>query len=160
MRALPANAAAWVRVASATRDNHFAAWGDDVLVNVDSSKLATALPGMQYVKISGQQHLPLSVIVCLLGRLGWVEDDRLHIDLASGLSAATLASVEDWAVADSRLDWTPTSDTSFLQRVLSLAAELSAAGTLPAALKVTTDSFVPFEGHNDSAGGPDWTDSW
>ena len=31
---------------------------------------------------------------------------------------------------------------------------------LPAELKVTADSFVPFIGHGDSAGGPDWTDSW
>ena len=81
VRALPANAAAWMRVASATRDNHYTAWGNDVLVNVDSSKLATALPGMQYVKISGQKHLPLSAIVHLLGRLGWVNDPRLQIDL-------------------------------------------------------------------------------
>ena len=160
VRALPANAAAWGRVAPATRDGHYAAWGDDVLVNVDSSKLTAALPGLQYVKISGQQHLPLNVIVYLLGRLGWVGDPRLQIDLACGLSAATLASFEDWAVTDGRLDWSPTSETTFLQRVLSLAAELRAAGALPAALQVTVDSFVPFEGHDDSAGGPDWTDSW
>ena len=160
VRALPANAAAWGRVTPATRDGHYAAWGDDVLVNVDSSKLTAALPGLQYVKISGQQHLPLNVIVYLLGRLGWVGDPRLQIDLACGLSAATLASFEDWAVTDGRLDWSPTSETTFLQRVLSLAAELRAAGALPAALQVTVDSFVPFEGHDDSAGGPDWTDSW
>ena len=160
VRALPANAAAWGRVTPATRDGHYAAWGDDVLVNVDSSKLTAALPGLQYVKISGQQHLPLNVIVYLLGRLGWVEDYRLQVDLASGLSAATLASFEEWAVTDGRLDWTPTSETAFLQRVLSLAAELGAAGALPAALKVTADSFVPFEGHVDSANGPDWAVSW
>ena len=160
VRALPANAAAWMRVASATRDSHYTAWGDDVLVNVDASKLTAALPGLQYVKISGQQHLPLNVIVYLLGRLGWVGDPRLQIDLACGLSAATLASFEDWAVTDGRLDWSPTSESTFLQRVLSLAAELRAAGALPAALQVTADSFVPFEGHDDSAGGPDWTDSW
>ena len=160
VRTLPANAAAWGRVTPATRDGHYAAWGDDVLVNVDSSKLTAALPGLQYVKISGQQHLPLNVIVYLLGRLGWVGDPRLQIDLACGLSAATLASFEDWAVTDGRLDWSPTSETTFLQHVLSLAAELRAAGALPAALQVTADSFVPFEGHDDSAGGPDWTDSW
>ena len=114
VRALPVNAAAWARVAVATRDNHYLAWGDGVLVNVHSSKLVTAVPGMQYVKISGQQRLPLNVIVYLLGRLGWVEDNRLQIDLASGLSAATLASFEAWAVADSRLDWAPTSETAFL----------------------------------------------
>ena len=108
VRALPANAAAWVRVASATRDSHYTAWGDDVLVDVHASKLVTALPKMQYVAISGRQHLPLNVIVYLLGRLGWVEDNRLHVDLASGLSAATLASFEEWAVTDGRLDWTPT----------------------------------------------------
>ena len=160
VRALPANAAAWARVAPATRESHYTAWGDDVLVDVHASKLVTALPNMQYVTISGQQHLPLNVIVYLLGRLGWVEDYRLQVDLASGLSAATLASFEEWAVTDGRLDWTPTSETAFLQRVLSLAAELRAAGALPAALKVTADSFVPFEGHDDSAGGPDWSDSW
>ena len=159
MRALPANAAAWSRAAVATRDNHCEAWGDDVLVNVRSFKLVTALPEMQYVEISGQ-HLPLNVIVYLLGWLGWVEDNRLRIDLTSGLSAATLTSFEAWAVADGRLDWAPTSETAFLQRVLTLAAELNAAGALPAALKVTADSFVPFEGHGDSAGGPDWTGSW
>jgi len=40
-----------------------------------------------------------------------------------------------------------------------LAAEL-ATGELTAELKVTADSFVPFIGHDDSAGGPDWTGSW
>ena len=44
VRALPANAAAWGRVTPATRDGHYAAWGDDVLVNVGASKLVTALP--------------------------------------------------------------------------------------------------------------------
>ena len=95
VRALPANAAAWARVTDATRNGHYAAWGDEVLVNVGASKLVTALPKMQYVKTSGEQHLPLNVIVYLLGRLGWVKDNRLQIDLASGLSAATLASFED-----------------------------------------------------------------
>ena len=110
---------------------------------------------MKYVLRKGQRHLPLNVIVSLLGRLGWVEDDRLAIDLC----ATTLTSFEAWAVADGRLDWSPTSETGFLQRVLTLAAELS-TGELPAALKVTADSFVPFIGHGDSAGGPDWTGSW
>ena len=160
LRALPANAAAWVRAADSTRNGHHTAWGDEVLVNVGASKLVTALPKMQYDKIGGEQHLPLNVIVYLLGRLGWVEDYHLHVDLASGLSAATLASFEDWAVADGRLDWSPTNETTFLQRVLSLTAELGAAGEFPAALKVTADSFVPFEGHDDSASGPDWSDSW
>ena len=99
--------------------------------------------------------------IYLLRRLGWVEDESLAIGLASGLSAATLASFEAWAVGDGRLDWSPTSKTGFLQRVLTLVAELSlSAGELPAALKVTADSFVPFDGHGDSAGGPDYTDSW
>ena len=31
---------------------------------------------------------------------------------------------------------------------------------LPAELKVTADSFVPFIGHDDTAGGPDWAGSW
>ena len=95
-----------------------------------------------------------------LGRLGWVEDRSLAIDLTAGLSPATLAKFEAWAVADKRLDWSPTSETGFLQRVLALAAELATSGPLPAELKVDQDSFVPFEGHDDSAGGPDWTDSW
>ena len=43
--------------------------------------------------------------------------------------------------------------------MLTLAAEL-ATGELPAELKATADSFVPFEGHGDSAGGPDLNDSW
>ena len=46
----------------------------------------------------------------------------------------------------------------FLQRVLTLAAEL-ATDVLPAELKVTADSFVPFEGHDNSATGPDWISS-
>ena len=114
---------------------------------------------MDFTERSGQKFLPLNVIVFFLGRLGWVEDRSLAIDLAAGLSPATLASFEAWAVADKRLDWSPTSETGFLQRVLTLAADL-ATGVLPAQLKVTADSFVPFEGHDDSAGGPDWTDSW
>ena len=54
VRALPANAAAWARVAAATRGNHYAAWGDGVLVDVHASKLVTALPKMQYIAISGR----------------------------------------------------------------------------------------------------------
>jgi hypothetical protein len=42
--------------------------------------------------------------------------------------------------------------------VLASAAEL-ATGVLPAELKVTAYSFVAFEGRDDSAVGPDWTDS-
>ena len=138
-RALPASAAAWSRVAVATRDGHYKAWGVDVLVNVSSPKLAVALPLLE---------VPPNAIVFFLGRLGWVDDRILAIDLASGLPPATLALFEAWAVADGRLDWSPTSETGFLQRVLKLE------------LKVTADSFVPFEGHDDSAGGPDWADSW
>ena len=160
VRALPATAATWSRVAVATRDGHHEAWGADVLVNVQSSKLAAALPLMKYVLCNGHLFLPLNVIVYLRGRLGWVEDDRLKIDLASGLSAATLASFEEWTVTDGRLDWSPTSETEFLQHMLTLAAELSAAGELPAALKITAHSFVSCDGHGDSVGGPDWTDSW
>ena len=105
VRALPANAAAWSRVAVvATRDGHYEAWGADVLVNIHSSKLAVALPTVEYDRHGGQRHLPLNAIVYLLGRLGWVEDSRLAINLASDLSAATLASFEAWAVADGRLD--------------------------------------------------------
>ena len=159
VRPLPANAAAWTRLANATRENHYVAWGPDVLVNVHSSKLAEAMPLMDFTERGGQKFLPLNVIVFFLGRLGWVEDRSLAIDLTAGLSPATLASFEAWAVADKRLDWSPTSETGFLQRVLTLAADL-ATGALPAELKVDQDSFVPFEGHDDSAGGPDWTDSW
>ena len=45
------------------------------------------------------RHLPLDAIVYLLGRLGWVEDSRLAVNLASGLSAATHASFGAWAAA-------------------------------------------------------------
>ena len=160
MRALSTSAAAWSRAAAATRECHYAVWGADVLVTAHSSKLVAAVPLLDYTVRGGQKFLPLNVIVFFLGRLGWVEDRGLAIDLASGLSPARLASFEAWAVADGWLDWSPTSETGFfLQRVLTLAAEL-ATGALPAQLKVTVDSFVPFEGHDDSAGGPDWTDSW
>ena len=160
VRALPQSAAAWARAAQQTRGYHYAAWGPDVLVDVHTSKLADALPTLDFVfGVGGRRRLPLHVIVFFLGRLGWVEDGSLAVDLASGLSAATLASFEAWADGDGRLDWSPTSETCFLQRVLALAAEL-ATGVLPAELKVTADSFVPFEGHVDSANGPDWAVSW
>jgi len=159
VRLLPPDAAAWIRVANATRESHYVAWGPDVLVNVDSSKLAEAMPLLNFTERGGQKFLPLNVIVFFLGRLGWVEDRSLAIDLTCGLSPATLTKFEAWAVADKRLDWSPTSETGFLQRVLALAAELATSGPLPAELKVDQDSFVPFEGHDDSAGGPDWTDS-
>ena len=158
VRFLPPGAAAWIRVANATREGHYVAWGPDVLVNVDSSKLAEAMPLLNFTERGGQKFLPLNVIVFFLGRLGWVEDRSLAIDLTAGLSPATLTKFEAWAVADKRLAWSPTSETGFLQRVLALAAEL-ATGTLPAELKVDQYSFVLFEGHDDSAGGPDWTDS-
>ena len=160
VRFLPPDAAAWIRVANATREGHYVAWGPDVLVNVDSSKLVEAMPLFNFTVRAGQKFLPLNVIVFFLGRLGWVEDRSLAIDLTCGLSPATLNKFEAWAVADKRLDWSPTSETGFLQRVLVLAAELAASGPLPAELKVDQNSFVPFEGHDDSAGGPDWTDSW
>ena len=159
VRPLPANAAAWNRLANATRESHYVAWGADVLVNVSSSKLAEAMPLLNFTERGGQEHLPLNVRVFFIGRLGWVEDRSLAIDLTAGLSPATLASFEAWAVADKRLDWSPTSETGCLQRVLALAADLS-SGPLPAELKVDQNSFVPFEGHDDSAGGPDWTDAW
>ena len=160
VRPLPANAAAWSRLANATRESHYVAWGPDVLVNVSSSKLVEALPLLDYTERGGQKHLPLNIITFFIGRLGWVEDRRLAIDLSAGLSPATLSSFEAWAVAGNRLDWSPTSETGFLQRVLALAAELLSSGPLPVELKVDQNSFVPFEGHDDSAGGPDWTDSW
>ena len=159
VRALPGSAAAWARAAQQTRGYHYAAWGPDVLVDVHTSKLADALPTLDFVfGVGGRRRLPLHVIVFFLGRLGWVEDGSLAVDLASGLSAATLASFEAWADGDGRLDWSPTSETGSLQRVLTLAAEL-ATGVLPAELKVTAYSFVAFEGRDDSAVGPDWTDS-
>ena len=123
-------------------------------MNVHSPKLVAALPLLDCTVRGGQKFLPPNASVFLLGRLGWVEDRSLAIDLAPGLSPATLASFEAWAVAGGRLDWPPISETGFLQRVLPLAAEL-ATGALPAQLKVTADSFVPFEGHDDPAGGPD-----
>ena len=102
-------------------------------MNVGSSKLVEAMPLLDFTERGGQKFLPLNVIVFFLGRLGWVEDRSLAIDLTAGLSPATLAKFEAWAVADKRLDWSPTSETDFLQRVLALAAEL-ATGTLPAEL--------------------------
>ena len=153
VRPLPANAAAWTRLANATRESHYVAWGPDVLVNVNSPKLAEAMPLLNFTERGGQKYLPLNVIVFFIGRLGWVEDRSLAIDLTAGLSPAALASFEAWAVADKRLDWSPTSETGFFQRALALAADLS-SGPLPAELKIDQDSFVPFEGHDDSAGGP------
>ena len=44
-------------------------------------------------------------------------------------------------MTDGRLDWTPTSETAFLQRVLSLAAELGAADTLPALKSLASVNF-------------------
>ena len=104
VRPLPTNAAAWSRVAAATRENHYAAWGPGVLVNVHSSKLVEAMPLVDFTEQGGQKFLPLNVIVFFLGRLGWVEDRSLAINLAAGLSPATLASFEAWAVAGQRLD--------------------------------------------------------
>ena len=126
VRPLPANAAAWTRLANATRESHYVAWGPDVLVKVGSSKLVEAMPLLDFTERGGQKFLPLNVIVFFLGRLGWVEDRSLSIDLSAGLSPATLAKFEAWAVADKRLDWSPTSETGFLQRVLALVAELAA----------------------------------
>ena len=158
-RALPESDAAWTRAAQQTRGYHYAAWGPDVLVDVHISKLAGALPALDFVfGVGERRHLPLRAIVFFLGRLGWVEDGSLAVDLTSGLSAATLVSFEAWADGDGRLGWSPPSETGFLQRMLTLAAEL-ATGVLPAELKVTAYSFVTFEGHDDSTVGPGWTDS-
>ena len=75
---------------------------EDVLVNAHSSKLAEAMPLMTFTERGGQKFLPLNAIVFFLGRLGWVEDRSLAIDLTAGLSPATPASFEAWAVADKR----------------------------------------------------------
>ena len=70
-------------------------------------------------------------------------DSRRAIDLASGLSAVTLASFGAWATADGRgLDWSPTSEVGFLQRALALAVELTTGVLLPAELKVTDCGLV------------------
>ena len=123
LRALPESAAAWARAAQQTRGYHYAAWGPGVLVDVHTPKLADALPTLDFVfSVGGRRRLPLHVIVFFLGRLGWVEDGSLAVDLTSGLSAATLASFEAWADGDGRLDWPPASETGFLQRVLTFAA--------------------------------------
>ena len=145
----PGSDAALARAAQQTRGYHYAAWSPDVLVDVHISKLADALPALDFVfGVGGRRRLPLHVIVFFLGRLGWVEHGSLAVDLTSGRSAATLVSFEAWADGDGRLDWSPSSETGFLQRVLvlTLAAEL-ATGVLPAELKVTADSFVTFGGH-------------
>ena len=120
-RALPASAAAWSRAAAATRESYYIAWGPGVLVNVHSSTLAEAMPLMDFTERSGQKFLPLNAIVFFLGRLGWVEDRSLAIDLAAGLPPATLASFEAWALADGRLDWSPRSETGFLRCCLLLS---------------------------------------
>ena len=110
---LPANAAAWTRLANATRENHYVAWGPGVLVNVHSSKLVEAMPLMDFTERGGQKYLPLNAIVFFLGRLGWVGDGSLAVDLTSGLSAAILVSFEAWADGDGRLYWSPSSETGF-----------------------------------------------
>ena len=70
VRPLPANAAAWTRLANAARENHYVAWGPGVLVNAHSSKLAEAMPLMDFTERGGQKFLPLNAIVFFLGRLG------------------------------------------------------------------------------------------
>ena len=94
VRPLPANAAAWTRLANATRESHYVAWGADVLVKVGSSKLVEAMPLLDFTERGGQKFLPLNVIVFFLGRLGWVEDRSLSIDLSAGLSPATQTGFE------------------------------------------------------------------
>ena len=155
--ALPESDAAWARAAQQTRGYHYAAWSPDVLADAHISKLADALPALDFVfGVGGRRRLPLHVFVFFLGRLGWVEDGSLAVNLTSGLSAATLVSFEAWA--DAIAGWTGHRRDGLLQRVLASAAEL-ATGVLPAELKVTAYSFVAFEGRDDSAVGPDWTDS-
>ena len=91
VRSLPGSDAALARAAQQTRGYHYAAWSPDVLVDVQISKLAGALPALDFVfGVGGRRRLPLHVIVFFLGRLGWVEDGSLAVDLTSGLSAATL----------------------------------------------------------------------
>ena len=83
-----------------------------MLADVHISKLADALPAPDFVfGVGGRRRLPLHVIVFVFGRLGWVENDSLAIDLTSGLSAATLVSFEAWADGDGLLDWSPLNGT-------------------------------------------------
>ena len=71
---------------------------------------------MHFTEQGGQKFLPPNATVFFLGRLGWVEDRSLGIDLAAGLSPGTLASFEAWALTGKRLGWLPTSEAGFLQR--------------------------------------------
>ena len=106
VRALPGSAAAWVRAAQQTRGYHYAAWGPGELVDVHTSKLAGALPALGFVfGVGGRRRLPLHVTVVFFGRLGWIDNGSLTVDLTSGLSAAILASFEAWADGDGRLGW-------------------------------------------------------
>ena len=71
VRALPESAAAWDRVADQMRANHNVAWGPGVLVNANTSKLAEALPSLDFISgVGGQRHLPLNAIVFFLDRVG------------------------------------------------------------------------------------------
>ena len=58
------------------------------------------MPLLDFTEHGGQKFLPLNAIVFFIGRLGWVEDRSLSIDLSAGLSPATLSKFEAWAVAD------------------------------------------------------------
>ena len=70
-RALPGSDAAWARAAQQTRGYHYAAWGPDVLVDVHITKIADALPALDFVfGVGGRRRIHLCVIVFFLGRLG------------------------------------------------------------------------------------------
>ena len=87
--------------AEGMRGYHYAAWGPGVLVDVHTSKLADALPTLDFVfSVGGRHRPPPNVIVFSLGRLCWIEDGSPAVDLASGLVVATLASSEAWADGD------------------------------------------------------------
>ena len=74
--------------------------------------LSAGAPALSVSGEEAQHVVPRPhVIVFFLGRLGWVEDGSLAVGLTSGLSATTLVSFVAWADGDSRLDWSPSSET-------------------------------------------------
>ena len=167
VRNVPATIAGWTRLSQVSRDALYTAWTDEVLVDVEDSRLATAVPGLSFESVNGRRCLPLHVVVYFYGRLGWVQQRDDHVnraDLSFGISARALAAFEAWAVADGRLCFDATTPTGFLQRVSKLAGELAAgaaAGTpLPPELQVSYDSLVMYENHDLPGGAIDWETSW
>ena len=70
---LPATLDDWRALTLADREELYAAWTDEVLVDVSTSELLAAVPALPVVTHNGRPHASLHVVLKFYARLCFVE---------------------------------------------------------------------------------------